>query len=439
MAMHSRLRIGAVAALASGALVLSGCAGGLGGGSSSGGETGGSTGDAIKIGFVTPQTGGLAAFGEADTFVVDQMKAYFADNPVVTSDGVSHPVEIIVKDTGSDGTAAANAASDLILNDGVSILLAGSTPDNTNPVSDQCEANQVLCITTVAPWQSWAGRDGGDPGQADFTYTYHFFWGLEDALRVYNAIWEATAAPDAPVGLLLSNDPDGNAWRNPDVGVPPFVTSVGRTPIVTGTFDPGTTNFSAQIDELKAGNAQILSGNMIPPDFISFWQQAVTAGYHPTTVTFAKAILFPSVLEALGDTGNNLSTEVWWAPTYPYSSGLTGLSAQEFADSYTDETGQQWTQPLGFVEALFEVAVAVLEQSPSLSSDDLAATMSTLKVDTIAGPIDWGTGPVPNVAKTPLTGGQWRLQDDGSYDLVIVVNPDEEQIPLGGEPEPIAW
>src|SRR5690606_36766341 len=164
------------------------------------------------------------------------------------------------------------------------------------------------------------------------------------------------------------------------------------------------------IDELIAGDAQILAGNMIPPDFISFWQQAVTAGYHPTTVTFAKAILFPSVLEALGDTGNNLSTEVWWAPTYPYSSGLTGLSAQQFADSYTTATGQQWTQPLGFVEALFEVADAVLEQSPSLSGEDLAATMATLKVDTIPGTLGWNSGPVPNVAKTPLTGGQWRLQ-----------------------------
>ena len=413
MAMHNRLRLGAVAALGASALVLTGCSGGLGGGGGTTPATGGGEGAPIKIGFVTPQTGGLAAFGEADAFVVGEMQKYFADNPVVTPDGVSHPIEIIVKDTGSDGTAAANAASDLILNEGVSILLAGSTPDNTNPVSDQCEANQVLCITTVAPWQSWAGRDGGDPGKASFDYTYHFFWGLEDALRVYNAIWDATAEPGGTVGLLLSNDPDGNAWRNPDVGVPPFVTSVGRTPLATGTFDPGTTNFTAQ--------------------------QAVTAGYHPTTVTFAKAILFPSVLEALGDTGNNLSTEVWWAPTYPYSSGLTGLSAQQFADSYTKATGQQWTQPLGFVEALFEVAVAVIEQSPSLSGDDLAATMSKLKVDTIAGTIDWTSGPVPNVAKTPLTGGQWRLQPDGSYDLVIVANPDEEQIPLGGKPEPIAW
>jgi branched-chain amino acid transport system substrate-binding protein len=29
-------------------------------------------------------------------------------------------------------------------------------------------------------------------------------------------------------------------------------------------------------------------------------------------------LLFPSALEALGKSGNNLSTEVWWTPTYPF-------------------------------------------------------------------------------------------------------------------------
>jgi len=439
MANHSRLRLTAVAVLGAGALALSGCAGGLGG--ATGGDTGGAAdGTPIKIGFVTPETGPLAAFGEADDYVIDAMTAYFKDHPLKLADGTTHPVEIIKKDTGSDSKAASDAASDLILNQGVSLILAGSTPDNTNPVSDQCEANQVVCITTVAPWQSWAGRAGGDPSAAKFKYTYHFFWGLEDAEAVYNDIWKATAAPDATVGLLLGNDPDGNAWRDTAHGLPPFIQAQGRNYVDAGTFNDGTTDFSAQIANLKASDAQILAGNAVPPDFTAFWQQAIQQGYHPTTVTFAKAILFPSALEALGTTGNNLSTEVWWAPSYPYSSSLTGQSAADLAKDYTAKTGEQWTQPLGFDEALFEVAAAVLQQSPSLSSDDLAATLAKLHVDSIAGPIDWTTGPIPNVAKTPLTGGQWRLQPDGkSYDLVIVANPGQTQIPLGGTPEPITW
>ena len=35
--------------------------------------------DTIKIGYVSPQTGPLAPFGEADKWVIDQMKAAFKD------------------------------------------------------------------------------------------------------------------------------------------------------------------------------------------------------------------------------------------------------------------------------------------------------------------------------------------------------------------------
>ena len=36
--------------------------------------------------------------------------------------------------------------------------LAAVTPETTNPVSDQCEANGVPCISTVAPWQPCSSR-----------------------------------------------------------------------------------------------------------------------------------------------------------------------------------------------------------------------------------------------------------------------------------------
>ena len=36
----------------------------------------------------------------------------------------------------------------------------------------------------------------------------------------------------------------------------------------------------------------------------------------------------------VGDRGDGLTTEIWWAPTYPFKSSLTGQSAQELADAY---------------------------------------------------------------------------------------------------------
>jgi branched-chain amino acid transport system substrate-binding protein len=400
---------------------------------------GASSGDAnvIRIGYVTPQTGALAAFGEADAFVLEQMEAYFAENGVTTADGTSYDVEIITKDTQSDPVRAGDVASELILEDDVDLILVSSTPETTNPVSDQCEANQVVCISTVAPWQAWFFGRGATPDDG-FDWTYHFFWGLEDAQAAYAEIWKVADGATS-VGLLLPNDADGTAWADTTVGFPPFIEAQGLTPDNAGAYPNGTADFSAQIAQFKNNGDEILTAIPIPPDFTTFWKQAVQQGYQPKVATVAKAILFPSAVEALGDLGNNLSTEVWWAPSYPYSSSLTGQSSEEFAAAFEESTGAQWTQPLGFAEALFEVAVAAIGASDSIESADLAAALSGLSVDTIVGPVDWTAGPVPNVAKTPLVGGQWRLQDDGSYELVIVVNPGNEQIPTGGEPELIDW
>ncbi|CAB5020499.1 unannotated protein [freshwater metagenome] len=185
----------------------------------------------------------------------------------------------------------------------------------------------------------------------------------------------------------------------------------------------------------------------IPPDFTTFWKQAKQQGYNPKAATIGKALLFPSSVDALGDLGNNLSTEVWWHPSWPTKSSLTGITPQEFCDLYELKTGKQWTQPIGYVEALFEVAANALTTSGSTDKAALVKTLSTLGTDTIVGKVQWNPtqpGPEggPNVAVTPLAGGQWRLAPAGSaykYELVLVSNAVAKtrglDIPLGGKAE----
>ena len=416
-------------ALASaGALVLTSCGGSLGD------EEAGGDGGTLVIGYVTPQTGPLAPFGEADAFVVDQMTEYFADNPVELG-GTSYDVEIVVKDTQSDSRRAGEVAGELINDDGADLILAASTPDTVNPVADQCEANGVPCITTVAPWQPFYFGRGGTEDDS-FDWTYHFFWGLEDVEAVYQDMW-GQVTTNQRVGALWPNDPDGNAWSS---DFPGAVGPNGYTITDPGLYENGTQDFSAQIAAFQAADAQILAGVPIPPDFATFWQQAQQQGFRPVIATVAKAILFPSAVEAIGPSADGLSTEVWWSPQHPFTSSLTDQSAQELADAYEEETGQQWTQPIGFVHALFEVAVAALEEADSTEGEAVTEALSSLQVSTIAGEVDWTAGPVPNVAKTPLVGGQWRATDGGEhpFDLVIVSNSEAPEIPTAGTVEPLS-
>jgi branched-chain amino acid transport system substrate-binding protein len=394
-----------------------------------------SVGKTIKFGYVSPETGPLAAFGAADKFVIGALKPLLAKG--VTIKGVKYPIEIIVKDSQSTDATAASVAKDLILNDKIDIMLVSSTPDTTNPVSDQCEANHVPCISTVAPWQSWFFGRGATP-TTKYKWTYHFFWGLEDVESVYSSIWSAVSN-NKNIGGLWPNDSDGDAFSDPAKGFPAFAKPLGYTIVDPGRYPDLTTDFTAQITAFRNGNCEILTGVPIPPDFTTFYKQAASQGYIPKVATIAKAMLFPSSAQALGSLAQNIGTEYWWGPTHPFKSSLTKQSCAQMASAYESKTGDQWTQPIGFVHALFEVAIATLKSAGVVHNPNaFVAALSKLKVSTIVGPLNWQAGPVPNVTKTPLVGGQWRAGNTKSgYELVIVTNKQHTNIPLGGSPQVI--
>lgn len=399
---------------------------------SSGLQQGGGTGDAssIKIGYVSPETGSLAPFGEADQYVINAVQKYFGENPINVG-GRPYPVEIVKRDSQSDTKRAADVAADLIQSGGIHMMLVSSTPDTSNPVSDQCEAAGMPCVATVTPWQPWYFGRGAKEG-TKFSWTYNFFWGLEDVENVYADMWDAVPT-NKKAGALWPNDSDGLAWGDPKTGFGPAQAKRGYSIVDPGNYPNGSQDFSAQIAKFKAEQAQILLGVPIPPDFPTFWKQAVQQNYRPKIATIGKALLFPSSLEALGDIGVNLGTEVWWSPSHPFTSSLTKQTCKALADDYTTVTGKQWTQPIGFAHALFEVAAKAFTSVQKIDDrQGLATAISTMKLDTVVGPLDWTKGPVPNVAKTPVVGGQWRKGTTNKFDLVIVSNTRAPNIPTGG-------
>ncbi len=388
----------------------------------------------VKIGYVTPRTGPLAAFAEADDFVINAARKTFAGG--IDVGGTKHPLEIIVKDSQSNPNRAAEVASELISKNKIDLMLVASTPETTNPVSDQCELNHTPCISTVAPWQPWFFTRGGKP-DVGFEWTYHFFWGLEDIIAVFTTMWGSLATNNV-VGGFWPNDGDGNAWGDPKIGFPPALAAKNFSVVDPGRYQNLTEDYSAQIAEFKKRNVEIVTGVPIPPDFAVFWRQAMQQGFKPKIATVGKALLFPVAVEALGDSGNGVSNEVWWTPNHPFSSSLTHESAADLAGSYEKTTGKQWTQPIGFAHALFELAANVMARTQKLDSEaSIRDAIAGTKLDTIVGHIAWGSGPVKNVAKTPLVGGQWRKGRTHKFDLYVVENSLAPNIPTGGQLEPI--
>ncbi|WP_225029619.1 ABC transporter substrate-binding protein [Xinfangfangia pollutisoli] len=391
----------------------------------------------IKLGYVSPQTGPLAGFAESDAYNI----AAFLASPAGAN------FEVVVKDSQSNPNRAAEVAKEMILKDEVRLMLVASTPETTNPVAGVCEGEGVPCISTVAPWQPWfIGQQGnpGDPGSwKPFDYAFHYFWGMEDVIEVYTAMWNQLETNKA-VGGLFPNDADGNAWGDNQNGLRPGLEAKGYALTNPGSFQNLSDDFSAQINAFKAAQTDIITGVLIPPDFTTFWNQIRQQGVSPKVVTVAKALLFPQSVEVLGQAGHNLSSEVWWTPSHPFSSSLTGKSSADLAADFTAQSGRPWTQPIGFVHSLFEVAADVMGRaSDPTDGDAVAEAVAATDLKTVVGHVAWNGANVPefaarNVCKTPLTGGQWRMKEGGGYDLVIVENGAAPDIPTGGTMEALA-
>src|SRR5262249_61324821 len=73
----------------------------------------------LKIGYVSPQTGPLAPFGEADKFVIGAVQSLLRDGLAVG--GRKHPVQIVVRDSQSNPNRAGEVAADLILKEKIDI------------------------------------------------------------------------------------------------------------------------------------------------------------------------------------------------------------------------------------------------------------------------------------------------------------------------------
>ncbi len=396
----------------------------------------------VKIGFVSPQTGPLALFGEADRFVLNEVNQVLAKGIQIGKR--TYPVEIIARDSQSNPNRAADVAADLILREEVNLMIGSSSGDTVNPVSDQCEANEVPCVTADTPWQIVYFGRGATPDKG-FKWTYHFFWGIDDMIGVFMNMWRLLDT-NSTIGSAIANDSDGVVAGDPKRGFRPPMEAGGFKYIQPPLFQPGTADFTAQINLFKKEGIQLLTGIFTPPDFSTFWTQVAQQGLlgQIKAATIAKALLFPPALEALGDRGDGLTTEVWWSPSHPFRSGLTGKTSAQYAGEYTSATRRQWTQPLGFKHANIEVAIDVLKRCGDPGDPEaILDAIENTRYESIVGPVSWKFGdhrnPVKNACRTPLVGGQWRAQDGPfPYDLVIVENKQAPEIPVAADLKPLS-
>jgi branched-chain amino acid transport system substrate-binding protein len=380
--------------------------------------------DHILIGHPTPATGPIAPFGETSRWA-DQlvMKEINKNGGIFIKElGKKLPIKVKSADTESNPTKAAEVATKLILQNKIDLMVVLHTPDTVNPVGAVCERYQIPCISSVAPIEPWLT---GGP----YKWTFHFFWGLGDIITVFTGMWnEYGAQTNKVVGGFWPNDPDGAVWA---VEFSKKLKGMGYRVVDVGRFPYGMQDFSSFISTWKKEKVEILTGVPIPPDWATAWRQCYQQGYYPKIATIGKAVLFPAAVEAIGgNLPNGLTSEIWWTPWHPYKSSLTGNSCKQLAEIWLKDTNRQWTQPMGFDYAAFEVAADVLNRAGSLNKKKIREALVQTNLNTMVGPIKFND---KNFALTPLVGGQWIKGSKWPWDLQITYNKEHPRIPTTGK------
>ncbi|WP_108258414.1 ABC transporter substrate-binding protein [Mangrovicoccus ximenensis] len=390
-------------------------------------------GRTIRIGMVMPRTGPLAFFSEHVDFVLGQVQR--ATGGQLSIDGRSVPFEILLRDSQSNPNRASEVAAELILDEGVDLMIAAATPETTVPVSDMCELNGVPCVTNDTPIEPYFQARGGDP-ETGFEWTNHFFFsGTQSAGTNLNMFGQI--ASNKMVGALWPNDGDGIAFAE---SYPPLFEKLGYGLSDPGRFDMPLSSYAAAVSQFKADGVELIYGVIPPPEFTTFWNEAAQQSFRPKLVYAGKTVQFPAALEPFGSRAEGLLTEVWWAPSYPYASTLTGQSSQELADEYEDASGRQWSMPLAYRHSLFEVIFDGLKRAQDLDDpSSIQAAFNETDMVSVVGPVNFRTGPLPNTSMTPTAGGQWVKGDKFPLRLVICDNEFAPEVPVEGEVQPLAY
>ena len=204
------------------------------------------------------------------------------------------------------------------------------------------------------------------------------------------------------VGVLYPNDADGNAIRE---HLAPALAKAGFTIVDPGPYEDGTTDYSAQIAKFKAEKCEIFNTFPIPPDFAAFWRQAAQQGYTKMVkiCQIAKTGLFPTASKRSARLGVNISQRRLLAQGVPLQVVADRRQRRRARRRLREEPpASNGRSSSARTMSLFDAGFEALKASGNPTDKAaVAKAIATLKTTTIAGKVDFTSGPVPNVATGP--------------------------------------
>ena len=270
-------------------------------------------------------------------------------------------VEVVVKDSQSDPNRAAEVAKELIVDDEIDMMLVASTPETINPVSTQCEIEERAVHLHQCAVAALVHRPAGRSGRRSA--------GVE-AVRLHLSLLLGPRGHHRRLPQHVEPARHQQDGRRPlpqrrrrqclgrsSIGVPPAFEAAGYKPSI-----PAATRTSPTISRRRSPPSRTPRRDRhrrrAAARLHHLLEPGQPAGLQAEGGSVGKAILFPTRSRRWARPATTCRRRSGGRRTI-LSSRRSPASRPANSPRPSKAAGKQWTQPIGFVHSLFEVAIDV--------------------------------------------------------------------------------
>lgn len=275
--------------------------------------------EVIKIGLDVPMTGDIPKVGEQSKFAAEMVKEEVdAAGGLVVGDK-TYTIDVIVEDNESKAESAAAAATKLITQDEVLVVVGPQASKQAVPAGEVCNTNEAPMVsawstnprtTLDRPWVFRACFLDPFQGPVVANFATNEF-GATKAAVLYDV------ASDYPKGLAEFFKAAWEELHGPD------------SVVAFETFTTGDADFSAQLTKIKASNPDILFTPQYYNEVPLIVQQAQELGI-TVPIVGSDSWGDPQTLELCGP-----ACEGYYFSTHYAAAGAKGAT-KEFIDKYNE-------------------------------------------------------------------------------------------------------
>lgn len=347
--------------------------------------------DEIVIGASLPLSGTLAGFGMYqkwgyETAVNDLNKA-----GGITVDGKKMPVRLVIRDDKTDPNVTASNTETLIAREGAVAMLGSCTPALVNAGALVAERRKVPLVAGCNPLMAFKSV-------RQWKYAWSIFFDEADLSSApFKMMADYGLATNKKLAILADNGPDGfvvggKLW--------PAQASAGGYDVVHRTLFPvDSQQFTSMITQAKAGNAEVVLVDAIPPQAIAIRKQMAAAGLTPKLLVIEKGAEPEMFAQALGKLADGVLVGGYWDPSFPYP------GAGDLAKRFTSETRQSQSQHIADSHAAAQVLLDAIAAAGKLDREAINTAIGKTNKSYVVGPVKFDD---EHASRIPITMMQWQ-------------------------------